>query len=115
MKKDDGIRIKHMKDACNEILAITAQQTVDDLLENRLLTLSIVKLLEIIGEAANHVTKETIDSFKKIPWKDIIAMRHRLIHGYFDIDVKIVWRTVEQDIPDLAHLLSEIVDQENRE
>jgi uncharacterized protein with HEPN domain len=69
---------------------------------NRLLLLALVKDVEIIGEAASRVSAETRQDCVDIPRQDIVAMRHRLIHGYFDIDFDIVWSTVTEDLPPLV-------------
>jgi uncharacterized protein with HEPN domain len=66
-----------------------------------MLLLSLVKAIEILGEAASRVSEETRSEFCSIPWRDIIAMRNRLIHGYFDINLDIVWKTVTDELPHL--------------
>lgn len=69
---------------------------------------SIIKDIEIIGEAASKVTVETKLKFTQVPWKDIIGMRNRLIHGYFDVDIKLVWNTVHKNLPSLINVLKQI-------
>ena len=73
-----------------------------DLDHDRLLLLALVKDIEIIGEAASRVSPEARAQWADIPWQDIVTMRHRLVHGYFDIDLDIVWNTVADDLPPLA-------------
>jgi uncharacterized protein with HEPN domain len=60
---------------------------------------AVVRNLEIIGEAANQISKEIQQKFSNVPWAQIIAMRNRMIHGYFAIDYKIVWDLAKIDIP----------------
>ncbi|MEW6624160.1 MAG: DUF86 domain-containing protein [Bacillota bacterium] len=105
----DLIRVKHMIDAAEEILDFTSGRSRQDFEDNRMLSLSIVHLLEIIGEAANKVSPEYREQHCTIPWKSIVEMRNRLIHGYFDIDLDIVWQTVVSDIPPLLEDLKKIV------
>ena len=64
-----------------------------------MLALSIVKSIEIIGEAASTVSKEFCENHREILWSNIIAMRNRLIHVYFDIDLNRVWDTLTDDLP----------------
>ena len=71
--------------------------------------LALVKDVEIIGEAASRVSAETRMEWPDIPWLDIVAMRHRLTHGYFDIDPDIVWSTVTDDLPPLIAQLERAV------
>jgi uncharacterized protein with HEPN domain len=66
-----------------------------------MLVFALVKALEIVGEAANQVSQETREKFPNIPWPEIIGMRHRLIHAYFDINLNILWQTVKSDLPAL--------------
>ena len=63
--------------------------------------LSLVKSIEIIGEAAANVTIKCREDFPQIPWRDIISMRNRLTHVYFDINLDILWKTVVEDLPPL--------------
>ena len=79
---------------------------------NRQLTLCLVKCIEIIGEAATKITAETRGIYPEIPWGEIMTMRHRLIHGYFDIDLDRVWDTITDDLPPLVKHLSFILESE---
>jgi len=105
MHRDDVIRLRHMLDAARETLAFAAGKKRGELDSDRMLTLSLIKSIEIVGEAASKVTQETRQAYPEIPWSDIIAMRNRLIHIYFDIDLDRVWDTVTDDIPRLINLL----------
>ena len=94
MLNDDRIRIQHMLDAINESQSFIEKRELDDLFEDRMLALSLIKEIEIIGEAASRITHDTKEQYPDIPWKDIVGMRNRLIHEYFDIDFERVWYTV---------------------
>ena len=112
MRKDDLIRVRHMLDAAHEAVSFVRDKTRTNLNKDRMLTLSIVKSVELIGEAASRVSKESQISHPEIPWADIIAMRNRLIHVYFDIDLDRVWDTVTEDLPPLITALEGMVNQE---
>jgi len=105
MPLDDLIRIRHMRDAAREALSFTAGKTRSALDSDRMLVLAIIKELEIIGEAASKVSSETRERFAEIPWQDVVGMRNRLIHGYFDVDIDRVWDTVNIDLPELLSML----------
>jgi uncharacterized protein with HEPN domain len=62
---------------------------------------SLVRLFEIIGEAANQVSEELRDNVPEIPWPVLIGMRNRLIHAYFSINLDVVWSTSTEDVPSL--------------
>jgi uncharacterized protein with HEPN domain len=106
MRPEDRVRLQHMMDAANDAVEFSKGQSRRSLDANRMLTLSIVKCIEIIGEAANHVSPESQKICPNIPWSDVIAMRHRLIHGYYDVDPDIVWDTVQEDLPPLITALT---------
>ena len=114
MQKDDLIRLRHMLEAAREVVSFSQNETRDSLDIKRMLTLSIVKDLEIIGEAASKVTKKCREETPQIPWQNIISMRNRLIHAYFDINLDIVWTTVIEDLPPLIAELEEIVESEKK-
>jgi uncharacterized protein with HEPN domain len=76
---------------------------------DRQLVLSLVKSIEIIGEAAANVTTESREALPHIPWRDIVSMRNRLIHAYFDINLDILRKTVIEDLPPLLSELEKIV------
>lgn len=77
----------------------------------RMLTLSLVRLLEIIGEAASRVSKEKQERIPEIPWRQMIGMRNRLIHAYFDIDLDFIWQTVTEDLVPLIAELEKVLSE----
>ena len=105
MRPDDRIRMAHMRDAAKEALAFAASASRQSLDADRKLALALVKDIEIIGEAAAKVGAEAKQSIPQIPWPAIIVMRHRLVHGYFDIDLDVVWATLQEDLPALVEAL----------
>jgi hypothetical protein len=64
--------------------------------------------VEIIGEAASKISPEIKNSHPEIPWQDMALMRNRLIHVYFDVDLGVVWETIQKDLPDLKRKLQAI-------
>jgi uncharacterized protein with HEPN domain len=69
----------------------------------------VIRLIEVAGEAANGLSDQFKDEHRDIPWSQITATRNRLIHGYFDIDLEVVWKIASQDIPPLARALQAIL------
>jgi uncharacterized protein with HEPN domain len=98
-----------MLDAAREIMSFVQGRTRDELDHDRMLTLSLIKSIEIIGEAAAQVLPETRSQHPEIPWLNIIAMRHRLVHAYFDIDLDRVWDTATDDLPPLVAVLEKVL------
>jgi uncharacterized protein with HEPN domain len=80
--------------------------------DSRLHQHAITKTLEIIGEAAGKISEQTRDAHPDVPWQEIIAMRHRLVHEYARIDRDKVWDVVQNDIPQLIRLVEPLVPPE---
>jgi len=109
MPKDDTVRLRHILDAAKEALSFISGKSRSDLNTDRMLVLSLVKEIEIIGEAAGKVSGETRGKYNTIPWLDMIDMRNHLIHIYFEIDLDILWDTVIKDLLPLVSELEKIV------
>ena len=109
MYKDDSLRARHMLDAAKEAVSFTQNKTRKTLNKDRMRALSLVRLIEIIGEAASQVSEDFQEKHPEIPWAQIVAMRNRLIHAYFDIDLDRIWDTVKEDLPPLVTKLEKIV------
>jgi uncharacterized protein with HEPN domain len=101
----DRVRLEHMLDAALDAARFVSGKSVEDLLQDRLLLLGIAKAIEIVGEAARHVTDHTRSSLPQLPWPQIVGMRHRVVHSYFDIDPALVFDTATQDLPALIDAL----------
>lgn len=114
MFKDDSIRLQHMLDAAREAVGFLGDRRREALTGDRQLVLALVKAIEIIGEAAFRTSSETQARAAGIPWSDIVGMRHRLVHAYFDIDPDILWTTVHDDLPPLIAALESQLSREDR-
>jgi len=112
MYRYDLIRLRHMLNAAEEALDFSSGTSKEDFSCDRMATLAVVKDIEIIGEAAGKVSVETMEKHGGIPWRDIIDMRNRLIHAYYDVDLEVVWDTLRKDLPPLVKTLREILPPE---
>jgi len=98
-----------MLDAAREAESFSQNKTRNSLDTDRKLALALVKCIEIIGEAAAQISNESREALPQIPWADIIGMRNRLIHAYFDINLDILWKTIIEDLPPLISELEKTV------
>lgn len=112
LPEKDRIRLRHMQDAAREALGYVQERSRADLDRETMLLRALVNCIGIVGEAASHVTEETRILIAEVPWRAIVSMRNRLIHGYFDIDKDIVWATVTHDLAKLEAQLSAVLDAE---
>ena len=109
MRGHDEIRLRHMLEAAREAVSFTRGRGLGDLETDRQLLLSLIKDIEIVGEAASRISSSTRRELDTIPWTRIVAMRNRLIHAYFSINLDIVWKTVQEDLPALIAQLEPLV------
>ena len=102
MSPADEVRLRHMLEAAEKISAFTGGCVRADLNKDEKLALAVVRLLEICGEAAKAVSASERANHPQVPWSAIGRTRDRLIHGYFSVDLDIVWKIVTEDIPALT-------------
>lgn len=108
-RNEDIIRLRHMLEASQDAVSFVEGKNRKDLDENKMLRLSLIRCIEIIGEAASKLSIDCQSEFPAIPWKNIITMRNRLIHAYYDINLDTVWGTIIEDLPPLIIELENII------
>lgn len=109
MIKDPRAYLQHMRDCALTLVEYTQKHTYSQYLEEPWDQAASVRNLEIIGEAANKVTKDFHLQHAQIPWRDIIDFRNVAIHDYIDLDAKMVWNVMTIDVPELLKKLNEIL------
>ena len=111
MSRHEGdVRLRHMLDHAKEAVAMVRGKTRVDLDTDRQLNLSLVRLLEIVGEAAGRVPAEERACHPDIAWPEIIGLRNRLIHGYDSVDFDILWQIVSDDLAPLITALEKALE-----
>ncbi|MCI0542635.1 DUF86 domain-containing protein [bacterium] len=105
--KDDGIYIRHILDAIGKIEEYVRGLDHDVFVENMLVQDGVMREIEIIGEAARNLSPAYKEKIPSIPWRDVIGMRNKLIHEYFEVDLDAVWKTVQEDLPFLKKKITE--------
>lgn len=106
---DDSTKVRHMLDAAEKAVFFMRDRTRADLDSDEKLALAIVRLIEVLGEAASRITDEYRLAHPDLPWQAMRGARNRLIHGYFDVDYDIVWQIVSTDLPTLIPKLRTLV------
>lgn len=104
-RHDDSVPMRHMLDHAREAVAMVRQRSRADLDGNRVLQLALRQIIQIIGEAANRVSKEGQARYPEIAWRSPIAARNRIAHGYDTVDYDIVWQIVTEEFPVLIAAL----------
>ncbi|MGH8683216.1 MAG: HepT-like ribonuclease domain-containing protein [Burkholderiales bacterium] len=97
----DSSYLGHMLEAIERIRRYVGRKRRVGFLGNPLLQDAVIRNIEIVGEAAGRVSPEFAARHPEIPWREIVGMRHRLIHGYLKVNLATVWEVVERDLPAL--------------
>ena len=112
MPREYSAHLLDMLLAGRDALSFTEGLSFEDLTRDRRTQLSVRKSVEIVGEAAAQVSKDTRRVHVDIPWREIVGMRNRLVHVYFDINLPPIWDTVRHDLPALIDRLEPLVPPE---
>jgi len=107
----DRIRLLHMRDAAQRALELGQGKNLSSLPPEDTTALAVVRLLEILGEAARGLSQELKERYPEVPWREIADTRNRLIHEYFDVDMEVVGAIVEQDLPHLLTRSEQILEE----
>lgn len=109
MSNRDRIRLQHMLDASQAAVSHLSNRRREDLDHDRLLLNGVVRELEILGEAASRISPIVREQFSFLPWKEMIGLRNRLIHAYFDVNNQAIWLVVKESLPPLILQLQKIL------
>lgn len=108
-KIDDLTRLKHIRDAVMITIDFIKGRNRDDLDNDQMLSLALVRLIEIIGEAANNISLSCENNYPQIPWREMIGMRNRIVHAYFEVDLDVVWQVIIDDLPRLLRWINQAI------
>jgi uncharacterized protein with HEPN domain len=108
-KLSDEDRLYHIRDAIQFILSATAEHDEERFYRDEILKRAVVRDLEVIGEAANSISEALKEKYPQVPWRQIIATRHRIIHEYFHVSYVMVWAIVQTDLPNLQGQINKIL------
>lgn len=109
MPKSDIVRLRHVLEASSKALELSAGKRRADLDTDEVLRFALIHLLELVGEAATGISAELRQQEPQVPWAKIVALRNRLIHGYFDVDLNIVWDTIQTRLPSLIEAIGDVI------
>lgn len=105
MSPDDRWRVSHMIEAAEQALSFASGRSREDLDVDVMLRLALTRAIEIVGEAAAKVSEQGRAELPDLPWPQIVGMRNRLVHAYFDVNLNILWDTVHLALPPLIDKL----------
>ena len=108
-RHDPIVRVRHMLDHAWEAVEMVRNRSRADLDTDRMLNLALVRLSEIVGEAATRIPEAFRSRHPQVPWRDVADLRNRLIHGYDTVNFDILWTIVQDDLPPLIEQLEAII------
>jgi len=108
MSRPDDVRIQHMIEEAHKAVAFSSGRAREGLDTDEMLRYALVKLVEIVGEAAKQVSQEPRARYPGVAWAEAARMRDRLVPHYFDINLDVLWSTVTDDLPELLRSLPEL-------
>jgi uncharacterized protein with HEPN domain len=103
------VYVRHMRDHAREAVEMARGRSRGDLDADRMLNLSLVRLMEVIGEASRRVPNEFRSGYPRVPWRDISDLRNQLIHAYDTVDFDTLWRIIQDELPPLIEQLESII------
>ena len=104
---------KDIQDALEKINNFTAGLDFESFAKDDKTTFAVIRALEIIGEAARKIPKSIRSRYPNVPWQDMAGMRDKLIHDYFGVDLRVVWKTLQIDLPPLKAIFDQITQEES--
>lgn len=115
MKKDPLFFLGHILESIKRIEEFTGGATKEDFLESVQLQDSVIRRIEIIGEATKNLPIEFTVKYPFVEWSRMAKTRDNLIHGYFGVDLEMAWDIVENDLPDLKAKIEKILEELKKE
>jgi len=111
-RHDDTTSLRHMLDHAAEALEFARGRRREELASDRALQLILIRLLEVLGEAAGRVSPQARTAHPDVPWRQIVGLRNRLIHGYDVVDLNVLWDIIEDDLPPLVAQLQAMLGEQ---
>ena len=104
-----------IKNECEYLITRSRGINLDDFLKNEEFKRAFVRSLEIIGEASKKIPDSIKKKYSQIKWREIVAMRNKIIHEYFGVDYEIVWKVVKEKIPELYVIVQKIIEEVSKD
>ncbi len=109
MKREIGDYIQDVIDAMRKGMKFVEGMEYEDFIGDDKTVFAVIRAIEVIGEVVKNIPEDVKKKHPEIPWRDMAGMRDKLIHGYFGVDLRRVWKTVKEEIPPLKPLFEKML------
>lgn len=107
-ERSTEVLLEDIRECLTKILSYTQGMDERHFIENNMVIDAVLRNIEVIGEASSKLPASFVATHPDIEWHKMIGMRNRLIHGYFGTSLKLVWQTIQINVPDLERKLNQL-------
>lgn len=109
MTREPRLYLQDILDSIKKIQQYMGNLTFDEFVSNDMVIDAVVRNFEIMGEAAAHIPDSIRSAYPNIPWKEMRGLRNVVVHEYFGVDLKIIWKTAQESLPELSEMIKEVL------
>lgn len=109
MKREISDYIDDIVDAMNKVLKFVEGISYEEFAQDEKTIFAVIRAIEIIGEAVKNIPDDIRREYPAIPWRGMAGMRDKVVHGYFGVNLKVVWETVQERIPEVKPLFEKML------
>lgn len=109
IKRDLVDYVSDILESINDVQEFTNGMSFEEFLKDKRTIKAVIRSLEVMGEAARNMPDEERIKYPKVPWKRMVGMRDKLVHGYSGVDLEIVWAVVKEELPPVKSFVEKVL------